>query len=71
MTREELFNDITVNTVNEDSDHYYCMFCDNFANFVVTNNNVIPSIKYPMCIKCAKLFNNKITLGIVGTIMDL
>ena len=59
MTRENYFKNITV----EKGDHY-CMFCDNNADFVITNNNVTPKMKYSMCGECSRWFKVKINEGI-------
>ena len=56
MTREKIFQNIIV-----DKGDYHCMFCDNNADFVITNNNVTPKIKYPMCGECSRWFKAKIT----------
>ncbi len=60
MTKEDLFKKITV-----DSGKHYCMFCDQDADFVITNDNVNPQKEYPMCNECAALFKQKINYGVV------
>ena len=44
--------------------NHWCMFCDSEADFVITNSMVSPKAEYPMCKKCAELFNGKINIGL-------
>lgn len=59
MTRDEYFQNFTVNKGN-----HHCMFCNNNADFVITNNNVSSKIEYPMCGDCSRWFKAKINDGI-------
>ena len=58
MVRENLFNQMEVV-----KGYHYCMFCDNEADFVITNSMVSPKAEYSMCKKCAELFKMKINDG--------
>lgn len=59
MTREDLFKKVTVEKGN-----HWCMFCDNKADFVITNNRTAPMNEFPMCKKCAEFFKQKINIGL-------
>ena len=59
MTREQYFQNVEVTKGN-----HYCMFCDNYAKFIIKDNNAVPKIVYPMCEKCATMFKSKIKIGL-------
>ncbi len=59
MTRDNLFKEMTVTEGN-----HWCMFCDNEAEFVITNKKHAPKLEFPMCKKCAELFKRKINIGL-------
>ena len=60
MDREEMFKKVVVSRGN-----HYCMFCDQDADFVISNDNVSPKREYPMCNECAALFKQRINYGVV------
>ena len=60
MSNEEIFKKIIVIKGN-----HYCMFCDQNADFVISDDNICPKKEYPMCNKCAALFKQKIDYGVV------
>lgn len=60
MIKKVIFKKITVSKGN-----HYCMFCDQDADFVISNENIHPKREFPMCSECAVLFKERIDLGVV------